>query len=84
MNCSSVPGFRCKIRSTSALGFSQWNRNAERRIKESGVSYTILRGNYFMQNPPRNYALPAPANSRSLFRIRLVIRIMRSFPYRNT
>jgi hypothetical protein len=29
---------------------SQWNRDAERRIRESGISYTILRANYFMQN----------------------------------
>jgi hypothetical protein len=27
-----------------------WNRDAERRIRESGISYTILRANYFMQN----------------------------------
>ena len=39
-----------KIADHHTVGFSQWNRDAERRIKESGISYTILRGNYFMQN----------------------------------
>jgi uncharacterized protein YbjT (DUF2867 family) len=39
-----------KISDHHTVGFSQWNRDAERRIKESGISYTILRGNYFMQN----------------------------------
>ena len=39
-----------KIADHHASGFSEWNREAERRIKDSGISYTILRGNYFMQN----------------------------------
>jgi uncharacterized protein YbjT (DUF2867 family) len=39
-----------KIVDHHTVGFSLWNREAERRIKESGISYTILRGNYFMQN----------------------------------
>ena len=39
-----------KISDHHSIGFSQWNRDAERRIKESGIPYTILRGNYFMQN----------------------------------
>lgn len=39
-----------KIADHQTKGFSQWNREAERRIKESGIPYTILRGNYFMQN----------------------------------
>jgi uncharacterized protein YbjT (DUF2867 family) len=39
-----------KIADHNAVGFSQWNRDAEWRIKESGISYTILRANYFMQN----------------------------------
>ena len=39
-----------KIADHHTLGFSQWNRDAERRVRESGISYTILRGNYFMQN----------------------------------
>ena len=39
-----------KIADHQTTGFSQWNREAERRIKESGIPYTILRGNYFMQN----------------------------------
>ena len=39
-----------KIAEHQTTGFSQWNREAERRIKESGIPHTILRGNYFMQN----------------------------------
>ena len=39
-----------KIADGHRSGFSEWNRKAERRIKDSGISYTILRGNYFMQN----------------------------------
>jgi uncharacterized protein YbjT (DUF2867 family) len=39
-----------KIADHHTVGFSQWNREGERRIKESGIVYTILRGNYFMQN----------------------------------
>jgi uncharacterized protein YbjT (DUF2867 family) len=39
-----------KITDRNIVGFSQWNRDAERRIRESGISYTILRANYFMQN----------------------------------
>lgn len=39
-----------KIADHQTAGFSQWNREAERRIKESGIPYTILRANYFMQN----------------------------------
>jgi uncharacterized protein YbjT (DUF2867 family) len=39
-----------KISDRHTVGFSQWNRDAERRIRESGISYTILRGSYFMQN----------------------------------
>ena len=39
-----------KISDHHTVGFSQWNRDAERRIKESGIPYTILRANYFMQN----------------------------------
>ena len=39
-----------KIADHHTVGFSQWNRDGERRVKESGISYTILRGNYFMQN----------------------------------
>ena len=39
-----------KIADHHTNGFSQWNRDAERRIKASGISYTILRGNYFMRN----------------------------------
>jgi uncharacterized protein YbjT (DUF2867 family) len=38
-----------KIADHHTIGFSQWNREAERRIKESGISYTILRRDYFMQ-----------------------------------
>jgi uncharacterized protein YbjT (DUF2867 family) len=32
------------------VGFARWNRDAEQRIKQSGISSTILRANYFMQN----------------------------------
>ncbi len=39
-----------KIAEHHTVGFSQWNRDAERRIKESGIPFTILRGNFFMQN----------------------------------
>ncbi len=39
-----------KIAERDTVGFSVWNRAAEKRIKESGIPYTILRGNYFMQN----------------------------------
>jgi len=39
-----------KISDHETAGFSQWNRDAERRIKQSGIPYTILRGKYFMQN----------------------------------
>jgi uncharacterized protein YbjT (DUF2867 family) len=39
-----------KIAEHHTVSFSRWNRDAERRIKESGISYTILRANYFMQN----------------------------------
>lgn len=39
-----------KIADRETIGFSQWNRDAERRIKQSGVPYTILRANYMMQN----------------------------------
>ena len=39
-----------KIADHQTAGFSQWNREAERRIKESRIPYTILRANYFMQN----------------------------------
>ena len=39
-----------KIADHHTVGFSQWNREAERRIKQSGIPYTILRANYFMQN----------------------------------
>ena len=39
-----------KIDDHETGGFSQWNREAERRIKQSGIPYTILRANYFMQN----------------------------------
>lgn len=39
-----------KIADHETVGFSQWNREAERRIKQSGIPYTILRANYMMQN----------------------------------
>ena len=39
-----------KIADQETVGFSQWNRDAERRITQSGISYTILRANYMMQN----------------------------------
>ncbi len=39
-----------KIAELDTVGFSVWNRAAEKRIQESGIPYTILRGNYFMQN----------------------------------
>ena len=39
-----------KISEADTVGFSVWNRAAEKRITESGIPYTILRANYFMQN----------------------------------
>ena len=39
-----------KISDRSAVGFSKWNREGEQKIKASGIPYTILRGNFFMQN----------------------------------
>jgi uncharacterized protein YbjT (DUF2867 family) len=39
-----------KTSERATAGFSLWNRDNERRIKETGIPYTILRGNYFMQN----------------------------------
>jgi len=39
-----------KIAEGETVGFSVWNRAAEKRLAESGIPYTILRGNYFMQN----------------------------------
>lgn len=39
-----------KIADHHTVGFSVWNREAERQIKGSGIPYTILRGNFFMQN----------------------------------
>lgn len=39
-----------KIAEHHVVGFSAWNREAERQIKDSGIPYTILRGNFFMQN----------------------------------
>ena len=39
-----------KIAEGDTVGFSVWNRTAEKRITELGIPYTILRGNYFMQN----------------------------------
>ena len=39
-----------RIADHHTVGFSVWNREAERRVKESGIPYTILRGNFFMQN----------------------------------
>jgi uncharacterized protein YbjT (DUF2867 family) len=39
-----------KIADRHTVGFSQSNRDTERRIRESGIFYTILRANYFMQN----------------------------------
>jgi uncharacterized protein YbjT (DUF2867 family) len=39
-----------KIAEHHTVGFAVWNREAERQIKDSGIPYTILRGNFFMQN----------------------------------
>jgi uncharacterized protein YbjT (DUF2867 family) len=39
-----------RISDHHTTGFSRWNLDAERRVKESGIPYSILRGNYFMQN----------------------------------
>lgn len=39
-----------KIADHETVGFSQWNRDGEQRIKHSAISYTILRANYMMQN----------------------------------
>jgi uncharacterized protein YbjT (DUF2867 family) len=39
-----------KIADHHTTGYSLWNRDAERRIKNSNIPYTILRANYFMQN----------------------------------
>lgn len=39
-----------KIDEADTVGFSVWNTAAEKRIKESGIPYTIVRGNFFMQN----------------------------------
>ena len=39
-----------KISEHNAVGFSKWNSEAEQKIKASGIPYTILRGNFFMQN----------------------------------
>jgi uncharacterized protein YbjT (DUF2867 family) len=39
-----------KFSDRDTVGFSKWNREAEQKIKESGIPYTILRGNFFMQN----------------------------------
>ena len=39
-----------KIADHHTTGFSKWNREAEQKIKQSGIQYTILRGNFFMQN----------------------------------
>jgi uncharacterized protein YbjT (DUF2867 family) len=39
-----------KIADHHTVGFSKWNREAEQKIKQSGIPYTILRGNFFMQN----------------------------------
>jgi uncharacterized protein YbjT (DUF2867 family) len=39
-----------KISERHTAGFSVWNSEAERRIKASGIPYTILRANFFMQN----------------------------------
>jgi uncharacterized protein YbjT (DUF2867 family) len=39
-----------KIAEHHTVGFGVWNKEAERQIKDSGIPYTILRGNFFMQN----------------------------------
>ncbi|BDU21649.1 NAD(P)H-binding protein [Dyella sp. GSA-30] len=39
-----------KIAEHHTVGFGVWNTEAERQIKNSGIPYTILRGNFFMQN----------------------------------
>jgi len=39
-----------KIAEHHKVGFGVWNTEAERQIKASGIPYTILRGNFFMQN----------------------------------
>jgi uncharacterized protein YbjT (DUF2867 family) len=39
-----------KIAEHHTVGFSKWNREAEQKIKQIGIPYTILRGNFFMQN----------------------------------
>jgi|HubBroStandDraft_3_1064219.scaffolds.fasta_scaffold27872_3 uncharacterized protein YbjT (DUF2867 family) len=39
-----------KIAEHHTVGFSKWNREAEQKIKQSGIPYTILRGKFFMQN----------------------------------
>lgn len=39
-----------KIAEHHTVGFGVWNTEAERQIKDSGIPYTILRGNFFMQN----------------------------------
>jgi uncharacterized protein YbjT (DUF2867 family) len=39
-----------KIAEHHTVDFSKWNREAEQKIRQSGIPYTILRGNFFMQN----------------------------------
>jgi uncharacterized protein YbjT (DUF2867 family) len=39
-----------RIAEHHTVGFAIWNREAEQQIKDSGIPYTILRGNFFMQN----------------------------------
>lgn len=39
-----------KIAEHHTVGFGVWNTEAERQIKASSIPYTILRGNFFMQN----------------------------------
>ena len=39
-----------KISDRHSVGFSKWNSEGEQKIKASGIPYTILRGNFFMQN----------------------------------
>lgn len=39
-----------KISDHNNVGFSKWNSETEQKIKASGIPYTILRGNFFMQN----------------------------------
>ena len=39
-----------KISDHNSVGFSKWNSETEQKIKASGIPYTILRGNFFMQN----------------------------------